>query len=93
MVYVMIAVPAETPHMAHREAGVAAPYGCTVAIEILLLLHTPPAILSDSVILAPAQTYDEPVMTPAGGSGGTLKYRTDPLVPRQSNAIGTLLPH
>lgn len=42
-----------------------------VAIDVLLLLHEPPVVVLLSVVAAPAQTLDEPVI--ALGNAVTLK--------------------
>jgi hypothetical protein len=56
----MITVPPETP--------ATTPVLFTVAFP-LLALHVPPPTLSDSVIVAPTFTEDEPVIVPALGKG------------------------
>ena len=43
----------------------------TVATEVLPLLHTPPGVASDSLIIDPWHTLDGPVIVPALGSGFT----------------------
>ena len=57
----MVSVPPLTP--------VTTPLPVTVAKAILLLLQIPPDTLSVSVILAPAQTFEVPVIIPAEGYG------------------------
>jgi len=60
----MITVPAATP--------VTKPAEPTVAIPVLPLLHVPPEVPSDKVMLEPAVTVDKPVIAPAEGSGFTV---------------------
>ena len=55
----MVAVPAKTP--------VTAPVVLTVAVELLLLLHVPPAGDELRVMLAPSHTEEAPVI--AAGCG------------------------
>src|ERR1019366_4639131 len=57
--YIMVSVPPETP--------VTIP-PVTVAVA-LLLLHTPPVVVSVKVIVAPAHRLDAPVIEPATGNG------------------------
>ena len=42
------------------------------AIDMLLLLHTPPGLASDNVVTAPAHTFEAPEMTSASGNGFTV---------------------
>lgn len=62
-VYVIVAEPVITP----VNNPVAEPM---MAIEVELLVHVPPAVLSVSVVVAPAQSAPAPVMT--AGSGLTV---------------------
>ena len=62
-VYVMVAVPADTP----VTIPVPAP---TEAIEVLLLLHVPPLVASLSEVVSPTQTLLTPVI--ADGVGLTV---------------------
>ena len=55
----MVVVPALTP--------VTAPVLPTVAIAVLLLLHTPPVVASLNVVVAPEHTDFVPVTVPADG--------------------------
>ena len=65
MVYDMITVPAFTP----ETTPVTAP---TVAIEVLLLLHVPPATLSESVVVADWQKVALPDIVPEAGGALTV---------------------
>ena len=56
----MVVVPAETPDTTPP---------VTVARAVLLLLHTPPLVALVNVIVAAGQTFDNPVIIPANGSG------------------------
>jgi hypothetical protein len=60
----MVALPPVTP--------VTVPVAFTEAIEAAVLLHTPPVAASVSVVVAPEQTVDEPVIVPAAGIGLTV---------------------
>ncbi len=60
----MIVVPAATP--------VKVPVELTVAIELLLLLHTPPETASDNEVVAPGQTTGVPVMVPVVIAGSIV---------------------
>ena len=60
IVYVIVAFPAATPVIVPSAAP-------AVAIAVLLLVHVPPLVASDRVIVDPAQTGVEPVI--AGGNG------------------------
>lgn len=53
----MLADPAATPYTT--------PEALTDAIDALLLVHTPPAIASVSVIVLPVHTVEGPEMVPA----------------------------
>ena len=55
----MVVVPAESP--------VITPVLPAVATLVLLLLHVPPLVRSDKVIVAVGQTTDGPVIVPADG--------------------------
>ena len=44
----------------------------TVALAVLVLVHTPPATKSESVIEAPPQTVEAPLMLPAEGMAFTV---------------------
>jgi hypothetical protein len=59
----MVAVPPDTP--------VTTPVGLTVAVPELLL-HTPPEVVLDMVIVSGTQTLDGPVMGVTVGSGLTV---------------------
>jgi len=59
--YVIVAVPPTPP----VTIPVAEP---TVAIDVLLLLHVPPLVTSDNVVLNPAHTLGEPDMPPGVAS-------------------------
>jgi hypothetical protein len=59
-VYVMVAVPAETP--------VTMPDVPIVAIPVLPLLQEPPEVVSLSVVVAPWHMVGVPVMAPGSGS-------------------------
>jgi hypothetical protein len=61
--YDMITLPPDTP--------VTIPVAPTVAIEVLLLLHTPPGVPSVNVVDAPTHTLDAPEIVPATGNGFT----------------------
>jgi hypothetical protein len=41
----------------------------TVAVVVLLLLHTPPLTLADSVVVAASHTWEAPLVVPAFGNG------------------------
>ena len=53
-----------------------------VATEVLLLLHVPPDVVFDKVIVDPAQTEDEPTIVPALGSGRTVNVIEAKVVPQ-----------
>ena len=55
----IVATPAVTP--------VTIPVDPTVAIDILLLLHVPPVVISDNVIVLPGQTCVRPVIDAGAG--------------------------
>jgi hypothetical protein len=57
VIYVMVVLPAVTP--------VTTPPADMVAIAMLPLLHTPPPVLAVKVVVAPGQTDDAPLITPA----------------------------
>jgi hypothetical protein len=63
-VYIIFAVPDETP--------VTRPEELTVATEVLLLLHVPPVVTSLKCVVRPMQTVAVPVM-----DDGTLLTVTD----------------
>jgi hypothetical protein len=65
-VYEIVAVPLETPYTT--------PDALTVTIDVLLLDHVPPEapVESASVIVAPAQTVDGPVIAPADAPEETV---------------------
>ena len=63
-VYEMVTLPEDTP--------VTVPVEPTVAMAVLLLLHTPPAVLLPSAVAAPAHRLPAPVMVPAAGNASTL---------------------
>ncbi len=69
----MVSSPIVTP--------VTMPLGVTVALA-LLLLHTPPAVASLSVINAPVHTTEEPVMLPADGGPLTVTVAVTADVPQ-----------
>ena len=52
--------------------GVTIPEVPILATPVLMLLQTPPAAASDSVIVAPIHTEDGPVIVPARGNGLTV---------------------
>ena len=58
-VYVIVARPTVTP--------LTVPVAATVAIEVLPLLHVPPAIMSPNEVVAPAHTFADPVITAGSG--------------------------
>ena len=60
----MLAVPAVMP--------LTTPLVPTVATEVLLLLHVPPAVALLSVVVLPAVSVAVPVMVPADGNGLTV---------------------
>ena len=60
----MTVVPTATP--------VTTPVALIVATVVLLLLHTPPATASVSVLDEPGQTVVEPLMAPAVGAPATV---------------------
>ena len=62
--YDTFTLPAATP--------VTIPAELTVAIELLLLLHTPPVVASFNVVVADGQTVVVPVIVPAPGNGLTV---------------------
>ena len=65
-VYVIVAVPPEIP----VTTPVPVP---TVASAVLLLVHVPPVVGSESVVFMLVQTVDEPEMfDTTGGSGVTV---------------------
>jgi hypothetical protein len=70
----MVAVPAVIP--------VTTPVEDTEATVVLVLLHTPPAAASLSVVVDPAQTVVTPVMLPAFGTGLTVIGLTATAVPQ-----------
>jgi hypothetical protein len=59
---VIIAVPAATP--------VTTPVELMVATPVLLLLHVPPGVISDKLVVRPTQTLSVPVI--AAGFGLTV---------------------
>jgi len=75
-VYVIVAVPAPTP--------VTTPVLPMEAIDVLLLLHEPPAVLEEllNVTVAPAHTVEEPVMLPAATDGLTVTVAVARSVPQ-----------
>ena len=60
----MVAVPAVIP--------VTTPPVLTVAMPVLLLLHTPPLVASASVVVPPVHTVVDPVIVPADGVPDTV---------------------
>ena len=60
--YLIVSDPATTPVISPAE---------TVA-DVLLLLHTPPAVASVSEIVEPAHTFEAPVTVPAVANGLTV---------------------
>ena len=46
--------------------------GSTVATVVSLLLHTPPGVVSDNIIVARAQTFDGPDIGVFEGNGLTV---------------------
>jgi hypothetical protein len=60
----MVAIPPPVP--------VTIPVLLTVAIAVLLLLHVPPLVAFDNVIVLPRHTVDGPVMMPALAAGLTV---------------------
>jgi hypothetical protein len=60
----MVALPVATPNTT--------PVLDTEAIEVLLLVHTPPASVSLKVVVPPVQTVEAPVIRPAPGNGLTV---------------------
>ena len=60
----MVAIPAPMP--------VTTPAAFTVATLVAVVLHIPPAAVSDSVILAPTQTDEGPEIVPAEGVANTV---------------------
>ena len=59
--YLMVVVPGIMPEILPES-------GCAVATERLLLLHTPPLIISVKTVLAPIHTAAEPFIVPALGN-------------------------
>ena len=60
----MVVVPEATP--------VTRPSVPTVAVEVFVLLHTPPPVKSESVIEAPLQTAEAPLIAPAEATALTV---------------------
>ena len=60
----MVAAPALAP--------VTIPVALTPAIAALLLLHTPPGVISDKLIVSPAQTFVNPLIAAGDGLTTTL---------------------
>ncbi len=63
-VYVMLAVPAETP--------VTIPVVPTVATDVLPLVQAPPEVVLDKVVTPPTQTLNVPDIEPTDGSALTV---------------------
>ena len=57
----MVAVPATPP--------VTTPVELTLAMDVLLLLHTPPDVVSDNVKVLPIQTLLLPIIGPIANNG------------------------
>jgi len=69
--YVIVDVPAATP-VTMPEVDT------TVATDVALLLHEPPAVLSASVIVKPVQTFVRPVITEGNGLEVTVVVTLQP---------------
>ena len=54
----------------------------TLATDVLVLLHVPPLAASLSVLFAPTQTVDAPLMLPALGNGLTVIFCVAATVPQ-----------
>jgi hypothetical protein len=54
----------------------------TVAIAVFPLVHVPPVVPSNSVVVDPAQTVVVPVMVPADGSAFTVIANVSVAVPQ-----------
>ena len=64
-------------------APVTTPDAVTVAIAVLLLLHTPPAAASEKAVVDPEQMEDDPlVIVPAAGNGFTVTDAVATAVPQ-----------
>jgi hypothetical protein len=74
MSYDMMAVPADT--------AVTTPVALTVAIEALLVPHTPPAMVSVKDCVAPAHMVVVPMISPGSGSVFTLNGNVATAVPQ-----------
>ncbi len=71
-----MAVPAVTP--------VTTPFASTVAVEVLLLVHVPPASpLLIKAIVVPRQTEEAPLMVPALAFGETVTASVAVAVPQE----------
>ena len=69
IVYVIIAVPADTPVMAPE-------VGSTVAILVLELVHAPPVTVEPNVVVPPTQIVCVPLRVPALVAGVTVTVIT-----------------
>ena len=69
-----MAVPAVAP--------VTIPVAVTAATAALLLLHVPPAVASDNVVVAPVHTVVVPVIVPAVGVAVTVTVAVAVAVPQ-----------
>lgn len=70
----MVVVPAVTPFTT--------PPLVIVAMEVEEELHIPPLTVLLNVVLAPAQTLDEPLMVPALGDAFTVIVAVDAMEPQ-----------
>lgn len=70
----MVTVPATTPVTEPPD---------TVATDVLSLLHTPPTVMSVSVMDEDSQTDDRPVIVPDTGSGFTVTVAVATAVPQE----------
>lgn len=70
----MVVEPVATP--------VTVPVEFTVAIPGLALVHVPPPVELESVVVAPGHTVAVPVIVPADGSGFTVNERVVSLAPQ-----------
>ena len=74
-VYDIVVVPAAMP--------LTTPPVDTVPAAVFVLLHTPPPVASESVIVAPAHTADAPDMVPADAAAFTVTIADENSVPQE----------